>query len=96
MDNGVPALQRLRTGSIGGSVVIVGQLDATPTSRWHRTFDRVVGLAGFGVHPHLEDDLVIAIAEPAEAGRADYAVRTAIAMTTEATTPPDGGLPPAP
>lgn len=90
MNHPTPVLQCVRGGSIGGSVVVVGQLDIAPSTTWHRAFDRVVDLAGFGVHPRLEHNLVIAIAEPDEAGRADYAVRTAIDMATEATALHDG------
>lgn len=79
-----PALEAVRYGLIDDAVVVVGTLTTCPSVSWRRAFRRIVDLAGFGVHPHLIDDVVIAIAEANEAPRAHFAIRTAIDMTGEA------------
>jgi hypothetical protein len=84
-----PELSWLKVGSIGKEMVVAGQLDRVPSPAWRDAFEQVVAVAGFGVHPRLEGDVVIAIAEPYELPRAHYAVSTAIQMTTAAHMPPD-------
>jgi hypothetical protein len=84
MTSSEPALAAVRYGLLDDVVVVVATLTTSPSAQWRRAFRNVVELAGFGVHPHLIDDVVIAITEDRETPRAHFAIYAAIDMTTDA------------